>query len=102
MKLLTKELLKKLPLRYSQESNPDPLCVGKLFAPWGNWTWYLIEYDPEERVFLAFVSGFEGELGYVSLDELEAIKGPFGLKIERDMWYEPLKLSEVKEKHRGM
>lgn len=97
MKLLTKEILKKLPKRYSQENNPDPIVICKFFTPWGNWSWYMIEYDPEERIFFAYVEGFENEMGYVSLDELEAIRGFGGLKVERDLWFTPCKLSEVRK-----
>jgi Protein of unknown function (DUF2958) len=97
MKLLTKEILKKLPKPYSQENNPDPMVICKFFTPWANWTWYMIEYDPEERVFLSYVEGDECEMGYVSLDELEAIKGPVELKVERDLWFKPCKLSEVRK-----
>lgn len=101
MKLLTKELEKRLPRRYSQEYNPNPIIHAKFFTPWGNWTWYMIEYDPEERTFFAYVVGFEAELGYVSLDELEDIEGPGGLRIERDRWFEPKPLSEIKKLEEG-
>ena len=38
------------------------------------------------------------ELGYVSLQELESVELPFGLKIERDMYFTPDKtLSEYVE-----
>jgi|SRR5579872_1418529 len=97
MKLLTKELLKKIPKRYSQENNPDPMVWCRFFTPWANWDWYIIEYSPEDRVFLAYVVGFEAEIGYVSLDELESIVGFAGLKVERDRFFNPCKLSEVKK-----
>jgi hypothetical protein len=35
------------------------------------------------------VSGFEVELGNFSLKELKEVKGPMGLPIERDLYYEP-------------
>jgi len=97
MKLLTKEILKKLPKRYSQKNELDPMVICKLFTPWANWTWYCIEYDPDERVFLAYVEGMDNEIGCVSLDELEAIRGPAGLRIERDRWFAPKRLSEIKK-----
>ena len=34
------------------------------------------------------------ELGYVSLNEIENLDLPFGLKIERDTWWEPEKTLE--------
>lgn len=97
MKLLTKAIEKALPKRYSQENNPDPICHAKFFTPWGAWTWFAIEYDAEERIFFGYVFGHEAELGYFRLDELEAIRGPGGLRIERDRWFEASPLSTVKE-----
>lgn len=96
MKLLTKEILARLPKLYSQENNPDPLVQVKFFTPWSNWTWYATEYNPEERLFFGYVVGQEKELGYWSLDELEEVKGPFGLKIERDIHFKPTPLSVIK------
>ncbi len=96
MKLLTKEIEKKLPKLYSQEKVSDPLCVVKYFTPDSNWTWYGIEYSPETRLFFGLVDGFDKELGYFSLDELENIRGPYGLPVERDLWFKPTKLSELR------
>lgn len=97
MKLLTKELEKKIPELYSQEHEEDPICWVKYFHPLSNWTWYGIEYDKSERLFFGYVCGFENELGYFSLTELESIK-VHGLSIERDLYFEPTKLSVIKER----
>lgn len=86
-----------LPPLYSQETNPDPLLVVKYFTPDAGWTWYAYEYDPETREFFGLVQGFEEELGYFSLDELRAIRGPMGLQVERDLWWEPTPLSAVRK-----
>lgn len=98
-KLLTKENLKNLPPLYSQEKNPDPKVWVKFFTPWTSWTWYATEYDPEQRLFFGWVVGQEKELGYFSLDELEAVRGPAGMRIERDMYFRPQPLSDVKIYH---
>ena len=89
MKLMTKELEKLFPPLYStEEKDPkDIKIIAKFFTPWSNWTWYATEYDPQKRIFFGYVRGFENELGYFSLDELESVKGPFGLKIERDLYF---------------
>lgn len=100
MKLLTKELIKQIPPTYSQEETEDPICWAKLFTPWSYWTWYVIEFDPEENLCFGYVQGHEAELGYFDLDELEEIKGPLGLKIERDRHFTPTKFSEVKKAQR--
>ena len=96
MKLLTKEILKQIPKLYAQEKSQDPTVYVKFFCPWSNWTCYGTEYSPEDKVFFGYVCGFENELGYFSLEELESIVGPGGLKIERDIHFKPTKLSEVK------
>jgi hypothetical protein len=35
-------------------------------------------------------------LGYFTLHELESVRGPYGLPIERDEWWQPMPLSAVK------
>jgi len=92
MKLLTKEIEKVLPPLYSQEKVEDPIVWVKYFHPVSNWTWYGIEYDPEERLFFGYVEGFENELGYFSLTELEVVMVG-GLGIERDLYFKPCPLS---------
>ncbi|MFH1726877.1 MAG: DUF2958 domain-containing protein [Pseudomonadota bacterium] len=87
MKLLTKELIKKFKETGSQENNPNPKIICKFFTPWLNWTWYATEYDPEIRIFYGLVHGYEKEWGYFSLNELETLKGPMGLGVERDLYY---------------
>lgn len=96
MKLLTKELEAKLPPLYSQDGKgDDALALVKFFTPDSSWTWYATEYDPVERVFFGLVDGLEKELGYFSLDELESVKGPLGLRIERDIYFEPTRIKEL-------
>ena len=97
MKLLTKEILKKLPPLYSQENNPDPLVIVKFFDPTGSWSWYAYEGSPEgdDFIFFGLVKGFEDELGNFSLNELTKFRGKFGLGIERDMYFKPIPLSQI-------
>ena len=88
----------------------------KFFTPDSSWTWYASEGSPvdenglydtdEEKVdflFFGLVAGLEVELGYFSLSELEEAHGPLGLPIERDGYFEPKALRELKELHeRGL
>ena len=95
MKLLTKEVLKKLPKLYSQESKGmEALAVVKFFTPDSNWTWYASEFDGKDT-FFGLVDGFEKELGYFSLSELQEIRGALGLPVERDMYFKPKTLREL-------
>lgn len=98
MKLLTQKIIKALPERYSQETNPDPMVVCKFFNPTGHGTWYVLEGYQEdgEWIFFGLVDLHVKELGYFCLSELEAYKGTAGLGIERDKWFEPQPLSKFK------
>ena len=66
--------------------------VVKLFTPDGNATWLLTELDPNGE-YLAFglcdLGLGEPELGYVSLHELAAARGPLGHPLERDLYFAP-------------
>ena len=95
MKLLTQELKKHLPPLGSQDQEEDPTVIVKFFTPWTNWTWYATEFDGEDT-FFGKVIGFETEMGYFSLAELESIRGPMGLTIERDIHFTPKPLSQCK------
>jgi len=95
MQLLPDDIAKQLPPLYSQEEQGgDAIAVAKFFTPWTGWTWYASEYDPEKRLFFGIVVGQEREFGYFSLDEMEAIRGPGGLTIERDLHWKPRPLKE--------
>ena len=95
MELLPKDIEKLLPPLYSQEEQGEnALAVVKFFTPRTSWTWYASEYDPAERLFFGVVVGQEREFGYFSLDEMEAIEGPAGLRIERDLYWRPRPLKE--------
>ena len=79
-----------------QEIDFEP--VVKLFNPAGAGTWLLTELDPENPDIafgLCDLGMGTPELGSVSIAELESVRGPFGLGIERDLHWTPrMKLSE--------
>jgi len=99
MQLMTKELEEIIPAMYSDEDTKleDKMVYAKFFTPDSNWTWWILEYDKAERLCFAMVHGLEKELGYVSVDELESVKGPLGLKVERDLHFSPQKYSDIEE-----
>jgi hypothetical protein len=95
MKLLTKELRKKLPPLYSQDGKGSKaVAVVKYFTPSSSWSWYGVEFDGEDT-FFGLVDGHFKELGYFSLSELESVNGPMGLPIERDLYWKPKTLEEI-------
>jgi hypothetical protein len=114
--LLPDILKERMPALYSQEYERDPLVVVKYFDPVGSWTWYATEGSPVDEdgymdthkpkvdyLFFGLVVGFETELGYFALHELrtakEGLRGIRALPIERDVWFRPQRLSEVRRRH---
>ena len=102
MSLLTPELLASLPPLYAQEKVLDPVVHAKFFTPDSNFTWYVTEGEAEEDDFrfFGFVCGMEDEWGYFVLSELESARGPLGLEIERDLYFEPGPFSEIMGRER--
>lgn len=104
MQLITDEIREKAPL-YSQENKPasEVPIIAKFFVPWSYATWYVTEYSevaPDGYPHLAFGYvvlnlGDAGELGYISIDELEELRGPGGLRVERDLHFGEHTLAEV-------
>ncbi len=95
MQLLTKALRKKLPPFGSTASSEDPILQAKFFTPDSNWTWYPIEWDGTD-IFYGLVQGFTEEFGTFSLSELEAATGPLGLHVERDLYFRPIPVSQLR------
>jgi hypothetical protein len=93
--LLPKEVASTIPPLYSQDCAADPVARAKLFHPLSNWTWFVTEYDPSERLCFGLVVGFETELGYFSLDEMEEMR-VHGLGVERDEGFTPRPLSQCR------
>jgi Protein of unknown function (DUF2958) len=96
--LLTESLRKELPPLYRSEGTKDPIVHAKLFHPASSWTWWVLEFDGEDMLF-GIVDGFVREWGYFSLSELEAVRGPLGLPIERDEHFTPCPVSRLPKFH---
>jgi len=98
-KLLTKAILNKVPALYDQDDKGDDAIVHiKYFL--GGWTWYITELNAETgEAFGMVYSPLEpnGELGYISLEELVNIGGRFA--VERDQYFNPTPLSKIIRYH---
>ena len=97
MKILTKEVLKAFAKQgyCGDKQTKDIKIVMKLFNPTGAGTWYLYEKEDED-IYWCFVNLNDpqnAECGTISMNELMAFKGRFGLHIERDMHFKPLSMT---------
>ncbi len=99
MPLLTNAMREQLPALYANEElGLEAQALVKFFTPDAGWTWYASEFDGDD-IFFGLVVGHEIELGYFSLKELEEVRGPLGLPIERDRYFEPASLRELRDQH---
>lgn len=86
MLLITHDLRQRL-LANGMTPDADHIPVVKLFDPSGVATWLLTELSTDDRDTLFGLCDLGmgcPELGAVSWRELQAVKGPLGLGIERD------------------
>jgi len=79
-----------------QSDKDDPIIWFKFFHPLSSWSWYLTEYDPDERLAFGLVAGLETEIGYFSVEELESLEVR-GLKVEREIWTRPAPIRSLDE-----
>lgn len=110
MMMITKDIATKLKAAdmaflESDDGHTSDEIVVKFFNPVGAGTWYIVagtplatingepDYETENPAdwhmfgFADLGDRMNAELGYVLLSELKAVKGMFGLGIERDMGY---------------
>jgi len=104
MELLTQAIRKTLPALYAQDGKGgNAMVYVKYFAPDFSWTWYVLEGqsvldesgNEVDFKFFGLVDGFEKELGYFRLNELQSLRGKLGLPVERDLYFLPKPLKEV-------
>lgn len=90
MKLITKDIQKKLEANYKfvMEQEETGNVVLKLFG--GACTWLITEIEPDNDTMWGLCDLGMGccEFGAVSLSELQSIRfPPFGTSVERDMFF---------------
>ena len=98
MKLMTKAIKKQAEKQYELGSDMNQKVVAKYFNPAGTGTWYLMNTEPGSDYAWGIVDLFAVEMGSFRISELESIKLPFGLGIERDLLFEPMKAKDVCDK----
>jgi len=95
---MTKALEERFAQVGRQEEVKDPIVIAKFFNPIGRGYWFATEYDPKDKIFFGYVSLFgdyNDEWGSFSLEELESLELPMGMKIERDLHFKECPASEV-------
>lgn len=84
--------LEKFPLNSQDGKGVEAKVVCKFFSPVGPWTWYVLEGEKQEdgdwMFFGIVVNDYGAEYGYFGLRELENLSLPFGLKVERDLYFD--------------
>lgn len=100
-KMMTEEIRKAIPDLYAQDGKGREAIAYVHYFSLNGWHWYGTEFDGDDT-FFGLVRGFEEELGYFSLSELESLEGriadtlPIPIKlVERDIHWTPKPLSEV-------
>jgi len=109
MQLLSEEIRQQLPPLCATEGQRDPMVICKFFTPWAHWAWYVVEGEASEYedgedshwysdyLFFGWVCTHVNELGCFRLSELESLRGPFELTVERDLYFKPERLSVIRE-----
>ena len=100
MKLFTKEINDKLFKQYPKGADLNSqMAVAKIFNPYGNGRWFLLNSDPEDPNYLwAIVEMGKGnvEMGSVSRKELESIRvTAWRFPLERDLSFRPRNAKEI-------
>lgn len=86
MILLTDELRATL-LANGRQRDADHIPVVEFFNPLGEGVWLATELDEDGDIMFGLADLGYPELGSWSLSEMEAIRLPFGLGIERDLLF---------------
>ncbi len=98
MELIPQEIRKSIPTLYATEDmdESDILVYVKLFI--NGWSWFITELSINNDLAFGYVvSPFcDGELGYISIEEIQTIKGSLGIGVERDISFKPTLLSIIK------
>jgi hypothetical protein len=101
MVLIDAGIAERIPGLWAQAEVPDPVVHLKLFTVTG-WRWFVLGLDPIGLMAYCYVTHPEdaidgGEFGVVDLNDLanvEIFSGSLG--VERDLWFKPCKLSQLR------
>lgn len=96
---MPREIASSIPALYATDGGliGDKTAYLRYFMPFSGYTCYVLEADKDTGEMFALVTmGYEWELGYTSLEEIESVEVR-GLRIERDIHFTPTKLCQIEE-----
>lgn len=99
--LIPSKLKGQIPKLYATDDGKpigDKTAYLRFFFPIGGYTAYILEHEHKtgELFTLTTMDGDNWELGYASLEEIESLEIN-GLKVERDLYFEPSQLKNIRE-----
>ncbi len=95
MELLTQEDKRQIPRFEMTMGALDPMVHVVFHMPMLDWTWYVIEYNGKNEVF-ALEERERTKWGFYDLNELQDLRGPFGLRVQRAQHYLPMPLGQAR------
>lgn len=99
MKLFTSAIDKQLFAQYPKGANlENQKVVAKIFNPYGNGRWFLLNSDPNDPNYLWAIVEMGGnvEIGSVSRRELETLRvGKYRFPLERDLGFSAMNANEL-------
>lgn len=97
MPLLTDDLKSRLPPLNSQEAEADPFVYAKFFLPGTDTAWYVTEGQEagQDFVFYGFVTQPVNDFGEFYLSQLNRIRGPNGVCVDRDPNFTTGRLTDI-------
>jgi len=97
MELLPDELRSRLPPLHAQEAEGEPMVYTHYFLPETASSWYVCEGQPEgeDYLFFGFVACPDADFRCFLLSELQALRGPVGQTVKRDLTFTEGRLTDV-------
>lgn len=97
MPLIDVQLRERLPPLYAQEAEDDPVVFARFFLPGTYTAWYVTggEAEGDDFLFYGFVSQPENKFAEFRLSQLEALRGPQGHSVQRDLTFTEGRLTDT-------
>ena len=91
------EALSTMPALYSteREDAENHIFLMRFYHPLAQYSWYAVEYDPEDKVFFGWTDGDFQEWGYFYLLEMAFLEVR-GVRIMWDVDFMPVRFGELK------